>query len=221
MKTTARILTLTLCVLMSSITSAGDWISLFDGKSLEGWKPYKLDAIGSSWVVDDGTLHLSEKGGGDIITAQQFGDFELQFEWKISEGGNSGVMYCVRPGDKAPYMSGPEYQILDDSRHRDGKNESTSSAALYAMIPPEGKNLNKVGEWNTARIRLQDQNLQHWLNGSKVVETTLGDENWDQMVANSKFRQWPQFGKSPAGHICLQDHGDKVWFRNIRIRELE
>jgi 3-keto-disaccharide hydrolase len=199
---------------------ADDWQSLFDGKSLSGWKSYKSATIGDAWVIDNGTLHLSHRGGGDIITEQTWADFEFEFEWKISEGGNSGVMYRVRVGDKAPYMSGPEYQLLDDGRHRDGKNPNTASASLYAMIAPTGRKLNPVGEWNSAKIVLRNNQLQHWVNGVKVVETTMGDDTWEAMVKDSKFKTWPQFGKSARGHLCLQDHGDKVWFRNLRIREL-
>ena len=131
------------------------------------------------------------------------------------------MMFRVRKGDNAPYMSGPEYQLLDDTGHRDGKNENTSSGSLYAMIAPQGKKLNGVGEWNSARIKLHNDRLEHWVNGVKVVETTMGDKDWDEMVAASKFKKWPQFGKSATGHICLQDHGDKVWFRNLRIRDLD
>jgi hypothetical protein len=221
MRVSVSTVVLFLAFTIGPFATAAEWQTLFDGQSLAGWKSYKSDKIGDAWSVVDGTLHLSQGGGGDIMTEQTYTDFELKFEWKISEGGNSGVMYRVRPDDKAPYMSGPEYQVLDDSRHRDGKNPDTSAGALYAMIAPKGKQLNPPGEWNTATIKLHNGQLEHWLNGIKVVETTVGNAQWDKLVQESKFRQWPQFGRSMSGHICLQDHGDKVWFRNIRIRELD
>ncbi len=197
------------------------WTSLFDGTTLTGWKSYSGKPIGSQWVVEDGAIHLTAGGGGDIVTEQEFGDFEFQFQWKVAPGANSGVMYRVRPGDKAPYFSGPEYQVLDDARHRDGGNPKTSAAALYGLIAGEGRELKAVGEWNTGKIVVQGNHIEHWLNGRKVVETDTGTDAWRAMIAGSKFKDWKQFAAAPAGMICLQDHGDKVWFRDLRIRELK
>lgn len=208
---------------LSQSASAADnegWIPLFDGKSLDGWKKYNGQPIQSGWVVEDGVLSLKQKGGGDIITEEQFENFELEFEWKITPGGNSGVMYLVKTGDPAPYFSGPEYQILDDAKHRDGKNPKTSAGALYALVAAKDKDVEPVGEWNSSKIVLKNQHLEHWLNGKKVVEIQMHSDKWDELVKNSKFSKWKQFGKAQKGHICLQDHGDPVSFRNLRIRRL-
>jgi len=190
-------------------------------QTLAGWKSYSGEPIGSQWVVENGALHLTGGGGGNLVTDKEFQDFEFQFQWKVSPGANSGVMYRVRPGDKAPYLSGPEYQVLDDSKHRDGANPKMSAAALYALIAGSDKELKPVGEWNSAKIVLKGNHVEHWLNGKKVVETDIGTDAWNSMIADSKFKDWKQFGGSPKGMICLQDHGDKVWFRDLKIRELK
>ncbi len=200
---------------------AQDTVTLFDGKSLDAFRGYKCDKPGDAWVVEDGTLHLSKGGAGDIVTKEEFQDFELELEWKVADGSNSGIMYRVRLGDDAPYFSGPEYQILDDSKHADGKNPKTAAGSLYALIAAEGKELKPVGEWNSTKIVLKGSHLEHWLNGKKVVETEISGDKWNELVAGSKFKSWSQFGKSPKGHVCLQDHGDKVWYRNIRVKKLK
>lgn len=212
---------LLILVTAAAPATAGEWQSLFDGRSLDGWKSYQPGPIGDEWVAENGTLHLTRGGGGDIITEDTWKNFELEFEWQISPGGNSGVMYRVRTGDKRPYFSGPEYQLLDDSTLGKGGNQKHSTGALYALVAPENKTLNPPGEWNAGKIVLRDNHLEHWVNGAKVVETTIGDDNWAAMVADSKFRQWPQFGTTDEGHVCLQDHGNEVRFRNLRIRSLD
>jgi hypothetical protein len=204
----------------SALAEESGWVNLFDGKTLAGWKSYSGKPIGTQWVVEDGALHLTGGGGGDIVTDREFKNFEFQFQWKVAPGANSGVMYRVQPGDRAPYMSGPEYQVLDDAKHRDGANPKTSAAALYALIAGNDRELKPVGDWNTGKIVLRGNHLEHWLNGKKVVETDLGTEAWKSMLAESKFKEWKQFGAAPQGMICLQDHGDKVWFRDLKIREL-
>lgn len=207
---------------MVSSSHAGEdgWISLFDGKSLKGWAPYKGKKIGDAWVVQDGMLHLKGAGGGTIITKKQFDNFILEFDWKISPGGNSGIMYRVRKGDKAAYFSGPEYQILDNDKHRDGKNPKTSAAALYAMVPAKDGKLQPVGEWNKAKIVLKGSHLEHWLNGKKVVDIEINGPRWKELVNASKFKTWEPFGQMKKGHIAFQDHGDPVWYRNIRLKPL-
>lgn len=205
----------------SSAADKDGWIMLFDGKSLDGWTKYNGQPIKSGWVAEEGVLSLKQKGGGDIITKEQFENFELEFEWKITPGGNSGVMYLVQTGDRAPYFSGPEYQVLDDAKHRDGKNPKTSAGALYALVAADGKKIHPVGEWNTAKIVLKNRHLEHWVNGKKVVDIEVQGDKWNELVKNSKFNKWTQFGKAQKGHICLQDHGDPVSYRKIRIRRLE
>ncbi len=197
-----------------------EWTVLFDGTSTDHWQSYNGGPVKEAWAIEDSALVLTKGGGGDICTKETYGNFEFTFEWKVSEGGNSGIIYLSRAGDGAPYMSGPEYQILDDSKHADGRNPKTSAGSLYALIAAEGKELKPVGDWNTGRIVKRGQHLEHWVNGKKVVETTIQSNEWNKLVADSKFSAWEQFGKTDKGHICLQDHGDKVWYRNLKIREV-
>ena len=198
-----------------------DFEMLFDGTDLSKFRGYKKLDIPGGWKVEDKTLVFDASGRGDIMTKEMYENFELRFDWKVSKGANSGVMYRVTPGDGAPYISGPEYQILDDAVHRDGKNPKTSAAAIYAMVAPAGKKLKPVGEWNSARIMIHNNRLEHWLNGARVAASEIGSEQWKQLKNASKFKTWKKFGVSSRGHIAFQDHGDKVWYRNIRIRKIE
>ena len=202
-------------------TAAG-WKLLFNGTDLTGWKGYKKDAPGEAWKVEDGALTLTAGGAGDIMTTEEFGPFELSLEWKISPNGNSGIIYLVNEVDGADntYNSGPEMQVLDNDGHPDGKIPSHRAGALYDFnVPPEGA-VKPVGEWNEAVGRFTGSEIEHWLNGVLVAETSYGDDAWKAKVAASKFKQWPPFGTFAKGHIALQDHGDKVWYRNIKIRAI-
>lgn len=209
-------------------STPGEWVALFNGENLEGWRSYNADAPGEEWVVEDGVLVLDvdegteEMTGGDLITRQQYENFELELDWKISEGGNSGVFYGVRemPEHEVAYETGIEMQVLDDERHQDGKMPVTSAGACYALYPPRDKMLRPVGEWNSARLVVNDGHVEHWLNGKKIVEYVIGSPDWNERVANSKFAGWEHFAKYRRGHVGLQDHTDRVWFRNIRLREL-
>ena len=192
---------------------------IFDGKTLDGWVNYKTGKAPDNWGVEDGAL-VRLGGGGDIMTAAQYDNFELHLEWKIAAKGNSGIMYRVRSGDGAPYFSGPEYQVFDDAGHGLDAGSNVSAGALYGLVSPEGKSLKPTGEYNSARIVLQGDHLEHWLNGKKVLEIELDGEKWKGLVQGSKFKKWSQFGASPIGHIDLQEHGSKVWYRNIRLRPL-
>lgn len=197
------------------------WKQLFDGKDTSQWRGYKATAFPTKgWRVEDGTLrHVSGEGGGDLITVDKFSDFELRFEWKVAPGANSGVIYRVTEDHNASYETGPEYQVLDDSKHGDGKNPKTSAAALYALIACNAeKALKPVGEWNKARIVIKGNQAEHWLNKKKVVEYQWGGSETQKLISESKFKGMPGFAKNASGHICLQDHGDDVWFRNIKIR---
>ena len=206
----------------------GEWIELFNGRDLSGWRSYNEDAPNPAWIVEDGAIVLdvdesaTDMTGGDLITAQQFEDFELQLEWKLSEGGNSGIFYRVRemPEQDVAYLTGIEMQVLDDDRHPDGGNPKTSAGACYGLYPPTVDAARPIGEWNAVRLVVRDGHAEHWLNGQKIVEYTVGSDDWNERVANSKFADWEHFAKSAKGHIGLQDHTDRVWFRNIRIREL-
>ncbi len=215
---------LAVTALLTPWVQAADWIVLFDGNSTAAWREYrKPEFPAKGWEVVDGTLHVKAGGGaGDLVTRQQFQDFDLEFEWKVSPGANSGVMYHVSEKFDAPWHTGPEYQVLDDSKHADGKNPKTSASALYALVASSSeKALRPVGEWNSARIVLRGTQLEHWLNGKKVVALDLDSPETRALIGGSKFKDMPRFARETRGHICLQDHGDDVWFRNIRIRPLD
>ena len=155
------------------------------------------------------------------MTVEEFGDFELSLEWKVAEAGNSGIFYRAARGSDNIFMSAPEMQVLDDAGHADGGNPLTSAGANYGLHPATPGVVKPAGEWNEARILVDGNHVEHWLNGQKMVEYELGSPEWKELVANSKFDQWPEYGTAARGHIGLQDHGDPVWFRNIRIRELD
>ncbi len=159
-------------------------------------------------------------GGGDLITEQQFTDFELRLEWKISTGGNSGIFYRGSEEYDAIYWSAPEMQVLDDAVHADGQNRLTSAGSDYGLYPAPAGVVKPAGEWNAVRLIVRGNHVEHWLNGQKVVEYELGSPDWTAKVAASKFKEWPDYGKMTRGHIGLQDHGDRVWYRNIRIKML-
>lgn len=203
---------------------AGAWETLFDGTSTAKWRGYKqTDFPAKGWAVEAGALKVeSHGGGGDLVTREKFDSFELLWEWKVSEGANSGLIYHVSEEFGASYETGLEYQILDDAQHGDGKNPKTSAGALYALIACKaGKQLKPVGEWNKSRLVIYGAHVQHWLNGKLVVQYDLGSPELTALIAQSKFKAMPKFALEASGHICLQDHGDAVWYRNIRVKRLE
>ena len=181
---------------------------------------YKEDKWPQGWEVKDGVLARTE-AGGDIMTKATYKDFRFTLEWKISKNGNSGIMYRVRSGDDAPYLSGPEYQVLDNVGHPNGKDKLTSAAALYGLYAPEKDWTKPVGEWNKAKIVVRGNRVRHWLNGHKTVDCEMGSDDWNKRISQSKFKDWKQFAKSAEGHIVLQDHGDLVWYRNISVKPLQ
>jgi hypothetical protein len=197
-----------------------DFVVLFDGSSLDNFRGYAEDTIGEGWTIEGDVLVCN--GGGDIITRERYADFDLRFDWRVGDGGNSGVMYRVGLGDDAPYVTGPEYQILDDAGHADGRRAETSAASLYGLYAPDSevKRLHPPGQWNSSRIVVRGNHVEHYLNGQKVVEAEIDSEDWKTRVAASKFANWPKFATLNAGHIAWQDHGDRVEFRNIRIKSL-
>ena len=198
---------------------AAGWRLLFDG-TLNGWRGYREGQVLPAWSVEDGTLAFTPgDGGADLITVEQFGDFELAFEWRVGPGGNSGVFYRVTEEEVAPYWTGPEYQVLDNAGHRDGGNPRTSAGSNYGLHAPLRDVTRPAGEWNTARIVLRDNQVEHWMNGEKLLEYELRSQEWREVVARTKFSDWPRYGMAARGHIGLQDHGDPVWYRNIRIRD--
>jgi len=203
-------------------TSESVWVSLLDGDEITAWRNFKADTISDKWQAEAGVLSLSGKGGGDIVTKDQYENFELELEWKISEGGNSGIFFYVVEADSLEkvYHSGPEIQILDNGGHKDADIEMHRAGDNYDMHACSEETVKAAGEWNKVRVLVNNKHVEHWLNGVKVVEYELGSPDWEARYQKSKFTQWPAYGRAGKGHIALQDHGDPVWFRNIRIREL-
>ncbi len=203
-----------------------NWTVLFDGKSTDALRGYKVDHFPSeAWKLDGGTLKtLTKEEGGkhvDLMTKEKYTNFELVCEWKVSPGGNSGIIYKVTETGPASHSTGFECQVLDDSQHGDGKKPLTSAGALYALIAPNAnKKLKPVGEWNEARIIVKGTHGEHWLNGKKIVEYEQGSPELKGLIAQSKFAKLPTFGTITEGHVCFQNHGQEVWFRNIKIRKL-
>ena len=195
------------------------WQLLFDGRSTRGWRGFKHKVAPKGWVVQDGAL-VRAAGAGDLITQKLYRNFELALDWKISPGGNSGIMYRVTEDGEATYETGPEMQVLDDAKHADGASRLTSAGACYGLYPSPAGVVHPAGEWNQVRIVVNGNHVEHWLNDVKVVEYELLSPDWEAKVAASKFNQWKGYGRAPAGYIALQDHGDRVEYRSIRIREL-
>lgn len=195
------------------------WRLLFDGETLEGWRGYDSPEVPAGWRVEDGTLHRFD-GPGDIVTVDQFSSFELKVDWKVGPAGNSGIFYLAAPGSDNIFMSAPEFQVLDNAGHPNGEDPLTSAGANYGLDPAPQDAARPAGEWNEARIVVRGDSVEHWLNGAKVVEYVLGSPAWQARVDASKFSQWPEYGQARTGHIGLQDHGDPVWYRNIKIREI-
>ena len=204
---------------LNATERAAGWQLLFDGNSLTGWRGYNSESMPTGWSAENGML-IRTGPGGDIITEQQFADFELSLEWLVGPSGNSGVLFRAVEGQEEVYHSAPEMQILDDACHADGRSPLTSSGSNYGLHGVPRGIVKSAGEWNTSRIVVVNNQVEHWLNGEKVVEYELGSADWAQRVANSKFAQWPAYGRASRGHIGIQDHGDRVSFRNLKIREI-
>jgi 3-keto-disaccharide hydrolase len=202
------------------------WKLLFDGKSSSGWHTYNKKTFGNGWKIEDGALYRAAsilKGeSGDICTDGEYENFDLKLQWKISKNGNSGVIFLVHesPEFDSPYLTGPEMQVLDNEGHPDGKIHKHRAGDLYDLIASSSEPVHGVGEWNDAEIKLDHGKLTLFLNGVQTVSTTLWDQNWYNLVKGSKFSKMTGFAKFKTGHIDLQDHGDDVWFRNIKIKTL-
>ncbi len=226
----------------NTAAEADEWIVLFDGETFDGWRGYNRTDMPAAWTIEDGAIKINGSGmgeagakdGGDIIFDRKFKDFELEFEWKVDKGSNSGVFYLAQEiPDQPIFISAPEYQVLDNENHPDAKlgvDGNRQSASLYDMIPAKPQNAKPFGEWNTGKIMVYKGTVAHYLNGEPVVEYHLWTPQWKEMLDNSKFSQdkWPQAyelllnggGENHEGYIGFQDHGDNVWFRNIRVKEL-
>lgn len=204
--------------------AAQDWMVLFDGTNLDHWKGYGREEVQSGWQIEDGTLaFVPGNEGGDLITKEQFDDFEMTLEWKISERGNSGIFYRGLEGYGAIWETAPEMQVLDNEgpeQHPDSEDPTHRAGAVYDLWAPPDNVVRPAGEWNEVRIVADGPHVEHWLNGVKVAEYEQWSDTWNAEVAASKFKDMPDFGTAREGHIGLQDHGDRVWYRNIKIRRL-
>lgn len=205
------------------------WTVLFDGSSTDAWRSYNAEGFPSEyWHIEEGALVFRRPaeatGGQDIITKDTYQDFELEMEWSVSEGGNSGIFYFVlEQPTQGIYWSGLEMQVLDNENHPDaqmGVDGNRKAGSLYDLIPAVPQNAKPFDEWNAVRIVSRGATVEHWMNGEKVLEFTRWTPEWFEMVRNSKFNGHPEFGAMQSGHIGLQDHGDVVKFRNIRVRRL-
>lgn len=216
---------------LSETQKQDGWELLFDGQSTRGWHNYGDKPAGSAWKVADGVLFLDTSsrmkgsivGGGNLVSDREYEDFHLKLEWKIAPKGNSGIMFYVHE-DAAmysePYMTGPEMQVLDNEGHPDGKYTKHRAGDLYDLLSCTRETVKPVGEWNLAEIKCEKGKLDMYLNGTLVISTTVWDDAWKKMVEASKFKGWKGFGAYKKGKISLQDHGDKVSYRNIMIKKL-
>lgn len=196
---------------------AAGWQLLFDGTTTNGWRGYMMDAMPDGWQVVDGAL-VRTGPTRDIITTETFRNFELSVDWKVDPGGNSGIFYRAIEGPEQIYHGAPEMQVLDDEAHADGASQLTASGSNYALHPAPRGIVKPAGEWNTARVVVDGNHVEHWLNGQKLLEYELHSADWKRRVAESKFAEWPEYGMAEEGHIGLQEHGDRVAFRNIKVR---
>jgi hypothetical protein len=207
-------------------TGTSDWVPLFDGKTMAGWHQYGGSTENVAWKVADGVVYVDTtiKGEGkDLVTDEEYDNFDLKLEWKIAKNGNSGIIFFVHEDTAkygATYETGPEMQVLDNDGHPDGKIIKHRAGDLYDLISSSKETVKPVGEWNEAEIKSLNGKLDLYLNGTNVVSTTMWDDNWTKMIAGSKFKAWPGFGTFKKGHIALQDHGNMVSFRNIQIKKL-
>jgi hypothetical protein len=196
---------------------AAGWKLLFDGKDpAANFRGYNKDKLPDGWVAEGGAL-VRKKGGGDIVTKEKYENFELSIDWKISEGGNSGIMYRVQESKDPPWYTGPEVQLQDNIKGHDPQK----AGWLYQFYQTDKDTTKPVGEWNNIRIILDHNKCQHWMNGTKYVEYEIGSPDWNERFSKSKFAKMEGFAKTPLGHICLQDHGNEVAFRNIKIRVIK
>ncbi|MBT3666797.1 MAG: DUF1080 domain-containing protein [Opitutae bacterium] len=221
MKTITFILLFTSVFLNLNAQKTDPWNVLFDGKDLTSFRGYKKDKPGNAWVVEDKVIKLKkEKGktGGDLMTKGKYQFFELQLEWCLPKAGNSGIIYRVAETDGPAYKTGPEMQIF----HQMKPGGKTDTGSCYALYPPKLANMKKIGEWNNVRLMIKPGNkVEHHMNQKLLCSYTIGDKDWVSRVNSSKFKNWELFGSVKNGHICFQDHGNEVWFRNVRIKSLK
>ncbi|MBN8851576.1 MAG: DUF1080 domain-containing protein [Sphingobacteriales bacterium] len=229
-KSILALATIALCLLCthSPAQEKGKWIKLFDGKTLKGWHGFNKGAAPvKNWTVIDGALvclgAAPDAAGGDLVSDGQYENFILEWDWKVDKGSNSGVMYHVVEDKKyhSPYQTGPEYQIIDDVTFPEKLEEWQKAGADYAMHPANAnKKLAQVGQWNSSKIVFNHGHVEHWLNGKKIVEFTAWDKDWNNKKAKGKWKDYPDYGLARTGFLALQDHGNKAYYKNIRIKAL-
>ena len=196
------------------------WRLLFDGTTLDGWRRYQGDTVPAAWRVSDGTINKTVPTR-DIVSREQFSDFELVFDWRVATGGNAGVFYRATEEYDRVYWSAPEYQLLDDPNAPDGRDPLTSAGSAYGLYPAPRGVVKPAGEWNTSRVVARGTHVEHWLNGTKIVEYEALSPDWEAKVKASKFKDWPNYGRATRGHIAIQgDHRGDLALRNIKIREI-
>jgi len=209
-----------MAIFMIASSVNAEWIVLFDGEKVNGLRGYKQKGLPESWVIVDGALKTIPGHGVDLISEDVYKNFELELEWKVPKGGNSGIFYFATEEGKHIYESAPEMQVLDNIAHKDGLRDVTTAGSLYDLIAPIKNVVKTVGEFNQVRIKVEDNHVEHWLNGIKILEYEYQSEHMKALIAKSKFKTMPLFAKASSGHIGLQgDHGE-IWYRNIRIRKL-
>lgn len=216
----------------TTVASDVDWVDLFDGKTTAAWHTYGQESVGKAWNIEDSSLHLDAsskadwqtKDGGDIVTNDEYGNFDLQLDWKISEGGNSGIMFYVKEDTskyKYTWYTGPEMQVADNEKNEDGKVYKSQAGDIYELFhTTSDKYVKPAGQWNHVEIIADNGALDLFMNGHHVLDTTIWDEAWKKNIAGTKFKDMPDFGTFRKGKIALQDHGADVWYKNIRIKEL-
>ena len=213
---------LLITVFISCSKTPSDWTILFDGQSVTGMRGYKMDSFPwDSWVIKEGALKtIPGSKGVDIISTDIYKDFELELEWKLQSGGNSGIFYFATEDGNFIWQSAPEMQVLDNTAHPDRMRKVTSAGALYDLIAPKNEVVKPLGQFNQVKIISKDNHIEHWLNGQKLLEYEYGSEEMKALIGQSKFKDMPYFAKASSGRVGLQgDHGE-VWYKNIRIRKL-
>jgi hypothetical protein len=204
---------------LTSAERAAGWRLLFDGTTTSGWRGFRLATVPGGWQAVDGALTRTG-GGGDLVTLDQFANFELTIQWQIAEGGNSGIMYRVSEASEATHLTGPEMQVLDNVRHPDGRNPLSSAGACYGLYAPSQDVTRSPGAWNDVRLLVNGTHVEHWLNEAKIVEYDIGSADWLARLVVSPYRDVPTYAREPRGHIAIQDHGDRGAYRGIKIKPL-
>ena len=197
-----------------------EWVSLFDGQTIAHWRGFKMATVPDSWRVEEGAITWTKGAAVDLVSREQYTNFEFEFEWKVPPGGNSGVMFRVTEDLERTYHSGPEFQILHNAGHSDGKNPMTSAGSNHSLHAPTKDMTRPVGEWNQGRLVVDGTHVEHWLNGEKVVEYELFSPDWTKRLLASKFKDVPRYGREPKGHIVLQEHGSRTQYKGLRIKVL-